>query len=145
MFETIPTVLIVEGDDDTRFTLRTLLADEGWRPLEAASAAQARGHLKRSDTTVNAVLLDLGRPGSLEALERRGLVNGGPIGRQSAVILTGTSSHERLAPPLSGLPLIVKPYVFEDLLRMLKREVHKVLGRRIEAGGQGDARPGDGA
>jgi DNA-binding NtrC family response regulator len=145
MFETPPTILIVEGDDDTRHTLRTLLADQGWQTLEAASAAQARGHLRRSNTPVNAVLLDLGRPGSREAQELRGLVNEGTPCRQPAVILTGTSPHERLAPPLSGLPLILKPYVFEELLRTLEREVHKVHGRRIEAGGQGDARSGEGA
>ena len=145
MIETIPTVLIVEGDDDTRHTLRTFLADEGWRTLEAADAAHAREHLRRSDTRVKAVLLDLGRPDSPEALELRGLVNDDPMCRQLTVILTGTSPHERLAPSLSGLPFIIKPYVFEDLLRTLEREVHNDHVRRTKADGQGDARSGDGA
>lgn len=52
-------ILLVEDDEALRTGLAELFAREGWRVIQAASAAQARARL---DDSVGAVVLDVGLP-----------------------------------------------------------------------------------
>lgn len=57
-----PTVLLVEDDDSTRFAMATLLAQEGYLVLTAATAHDALETLRCPLSAIDVVLLDVHLP-----------------------------------------------------------------------------------
>ena len=57
-----PTVLLVEDDDNVRFAMAALLAQEGYQVLTAATAHDALGVLRTPSSPIDVVLLDVHLP-----------------------------------------------------------------------------------
>ena len=57
-----PTVLVVEDDDNVRFAMAALLAQEGYQVLTAATAHDALGVLRTPSSPIDVVLLDVHLP-----------------------------------------------------------------------------------
>lgn len=122
-------VLLVEDEDGLRIALSRFLAREGFVVVEAATAQQAISALRASGP-IDAVVADLGIPGSRDAAliaELKALTRGAPF-----VYMSGLSRV--LAEQRHGLPpsaaFLEKPFVIQDL----SLAVRGVLGPRTGAG-----------
>lgn len=118
-------VLVVDDDRDIRFTLRTLLEEEGYLVMEAAGGVEALA-LLHTDPPPLVVLLDYHMPRMdgwrvLLALEAEGL------SPEYHRFLLLTAQHETLSLGVKkmiahyAIPLIHKPFDIDDLLAHVRR------------------------
>lgn len=111
-------ILIVDDDDIVRRSLRRLLEADGHRVWEHASGAAALAWIDGGAPPIDAALVDVSMPGpagSELARELRQRRVDLPV-----VLVTGHAHHDG-----SGLPLLRKPILLEDL--------HAILGRLLSA------------
>ena len=57
-----PTILLVEDDENVRFAMAALLAQEGYQVLTAATAHDALGVMRTPSSPIDVVLLDVHLP-----------------------------------------------------------------------------------
>ena len=90
-----PTVLLVEDDDNVRFAMAALLAQEGYQVLTAATAHDALGVLRTPSSPIDVVLLDVHLPDAsgIDLCARlRQLRLGTPV-----IVCTGEATPEEAA------------------------------------------------
>jgi PAS domain S-box-containing protein len=113
------TVLLVEDELPVRTSTRRLLQRHGYRVLEAAHGADALRLLRERPGEVAVVLTDLRMPemGGRELVAHlRAAAPALPV-----VYVSGyTDAEVPEGEPLDGVPLLLKPYEAEDLLRLLR-------------------------
>lgn len=125
------TVLIVDDEAGVRESVRAILGST-FRVLEAASAAEALGSVRRD--SVDAVLMDISMPGlgGLEALEAiREIRPGTPV-----VMLTADSTDESVIAAVRGgaRDYITKPFRAGALLAAVSAAIGRgPMARRAEA------------
>lgn len=113
-----PRVLVVDDDDGVRFTIRSVLEDEGLEVEEATDGAQALARLEVIDP-VHVVITDLRMPNMggmelLEALQGRGL----------KVVVITAFGDERVAVEAmkrGAFDYFHKPFEIDDLLGVVRR------------------------
>ncbi len=115
------TVLLVDDDHDARTALREVLADEGFKVVEAPNGRVAVDYLLAAEVLPGLILLDLNMP----------LMSGWEVVR----ILSGNARLAKIpialvtSDPASGFPSetlvgrLMKPYELDDLLALVKRHV----------------------
>jgi CheY-like chemotaxis protein len=112
------TVLVVEDNDAIRKVVVRLLAEFGYRTVEADGAAPAAAILASEE--IDVLLTDIVMPGAVDGIE---LARRAKIDRPSLkVLLTSGFSEAKLASrgaALADMRLLSKPYRREDLARTL--------------------------
>ncbi|HYN85386.1 MAG TPA: response regulator [Pyrinomonadaceae bacterium] len=78
-----PTVLVVEDYEDSRFTMRIGLEEQGFRILEASDGEQAIEIALRERPAV--ILMDLSLPG-LDGLEATSIIRSNPEMRDTPIV-----------------------------------------------------------
>jgi len=110
----MPCILIVDDDEDTREALKDVLVNEGFEVRLSPGAQEAMAEITGPDAP-HLVLLDAAMPGMsgtelLDWMSKRKLLDGIPV-----LLVTADANytgHERAA------ALLRKPYDLEDLLRL---------------------------
>ena len=106
-------VLIVEDDSDIRELLSGTFADQGYRFVIAASAAEMRSALA-SDPELDIVVVDLHLPGGAD-----GLVLAKEAAARGLPVIVVTGDHSRLEEiEKSGHRHLMKPYRLSTLLEL---------------------------
>ncbi len=119
------TVLVIDDDDDTRATLRTLLEESGYTVMEAVDGVSALELLHCAGNGC-VVMFDYRMPrmngeALLALAEREDL-----LAHRHAFICVTASPHS-LPPVLDGLlarydvPLVAKPFEMDDLLAVVRK------------------------
>ena len=111
-----PTVLVVEDDDNVRFAMAALLAQEGYQVLTAATAHDALGVLRTPSSPIDVVLLDVHLPDAsgIDLCARlRELHPGTPV-----IVCTGEATPEEAAEllRLGARRYLQKPVTPDELL-----------------------------
>jgi ATP-dependent Clp protease ATP-binding subunit ClpA/ActR/RegA family two-component response regulator len=124
-------ILIADDNHDLVLFLACALADEGWEMVTAETAHQARKLFESS--TPNAVLLDymLGEDDGLKlALEFQAEVPGTQI-----ILMTGggLSNDELMVCQQQGLPILYKPFVADDILKLIKSRYRRSFSANVSA------------
>ncbi|MCB9741709.1 MAG: sigma-54-dependent Fis family transcriptional regulator [Alphaproteobacteria bacterium] len=130
-------LLIVDDEPGIRYALRVVLADQGYRVLEAGEGRQALGLLEQHPE-VALVISDLRMPGMdglslLDALQRR--PHAPPL-----ILITAHGSERRAVEAMKrgALDYFSKPFDEEELLRVVQRAMTTARlsqrVRRLEAG-----------
>lgn len=115
---TLPAILIVDDDDDTREATASLLSSAGYETVEASDGRQALDKLARvSDPRL--VLLDLMMPVMdgvefIEELERRDQLRG-----LNVLIVSASDQVQAAHPVAKQLPLLRKPFSSARLLEFV--------------------------
>lgn len=122
------TVLVVDAEVLVRLTISAYLRDCGYRVVEAASAEEALAVLRQTDLGIDAVLVDMDLPGSMDGFELAQWVREHREGL--SVILAGTPARaaERAAELCESGPHLARPYepqVVVDRIRRLLAERDK--------------------
>jgi CheY-like chemotaxis protein len=117
-----PTVLIVEDDADVRVLAESIIGDDGYHTLSAASGREALALLEQ-DVPVAVLFTDINLPDGPDGVElaRRGfeLRPGLPI-----IYTTGGGQTDGLdALLVDGAILLPKPYTRDQLLAALKQKI----------------------
>ncbi len=122
----LPKVLIVDDEPAIRRLLRTSLAAEGYRTIEAASGTDALAVLAGAPDAVDVVLLDLGLP-DMDGLEIIRRLRAG-----SAVPIVVLTSREDERTKVAALDLgaddyVTKPFGMAELMARLRTAVRHRL------------------
>jgi CheY-like chemotaxis protein len=122
----VPTVAIVDDEQDITTYLRIALEDAGYRVVATTDAAGALSLLDRSRPDL--ICLDLLMPGQTGISLYASLVKHEQLDRVPIVILSGLTNREELPALLQqagGLPepagFVEKPVDIEDFLRLVER------------------------
>lgn len=122
------TVLVVDAEVLIRMAIADYLRDCGYRVVEAASAEEALTVLRQTELGIDAVLVDMDLPGSMDGF---GLAQWVREHREGlSVILAGTPARaaERAAELCENGPDLARPYepqVVVDRIRRLLAERDK--------------------
>lgn len=114
-------VLVIEDDPWTRAVETSLLADEGYTVVEAASGEEGLRLVRQRPPDV--ILLDLGLP-ARSGLDVLDLLRGDPATREIPVVVV--SAYALLVDDASGpgrLATVQKPFDVADLLAQVDRAV----------------------
>jgi len=116
-------VLIVENHDEVRELIARMVTLQGWRPIKAASIAEAIDCLRRGG--IDAIIADWQLDdGDGEYLLRQAC-GGAPRLEIPTVMISSYASPElrALARAAGALDLLEKPFRFEHLTRLLDRQL----------------------
>jgi CheY-like chemotaxis protein len=134
-------VLVVEDDDATREVLRMLLDDEGYEVLEARDGQEGIDVLRvRRGPLV--VLVDWWMP-RMDGLQMLGAAAQiAHCRRNRYVMLSATydprTLERRGLPTVLGVTLLRKPFLIEDVLNVVERQMAIALGGVEPAHGDDD-------
>jgi CheY-like chemotaxis protein len=110
--------LIVEDDPNIRMYLGLILKERGVQTLEAASAPQALGIVDRLEGRLDLIITDILMPGEMDGLDFAYSVRqrfpGVPI-----ILISGYGEESKTWS--SGFPLIAKPFLPEQLWKMVEQ------------------------
>jgi PAS domain S-box-containing protein len=119
------TVLIVDDEPSIRMLIAEVLAEFGYRAIEAADGSSALRVLQ-SDTRIDLLVTDVGLPGGMNG---RQLADFGRVARPALKILfiTGyaekaVASGDKLGP---GMEVIAKPFAMDVLTAKIKEMISK--------------------
>lgn len=119
-----PTILIIDNDEGITAALAARLSNEGYACLTASSGAQGLALLR--DHEVNAVITDLNMPSgdgvTVIRAVRQQL-------RLPVIVVTGCqAAYEHELVKMLNLPVMNKPFEFDQLLGLLRSEMQLVGG-----------------
>jgi|SRR5262244_1217454 len=114
----IPTVLVVDDNEDTRTMLQTLLTHKGYRVIEAADGEQAIAITSQENPGL--VLLDLGLPRMNGLSVIRRLRNELRLLDVPVVVITGYDKHFSTAVAAGCDDYLLKPIDFARLDEILE-------------------------
>ena len=122
------TVLVVEDDDDVRFTVGVMLIGAGFTVLEATTVAEAEAHLAQRDVGVALIDLKLGGEDGWQLVRALGA-------RPHTAVLIVTGELDPID-AVRGIELgaddyITKPFRSRELVARVKRRAETV--RRLRA------------
>ena len=118
-----PTVLIVEDDADVRVLAKSIIGDDGYQTLSAASGREALALLEQQGVAVAILFTDINLPDGLDGVELAGRVielrPGLPV-----IYTTGGRQTDGLdALFVEGAIFLPKPYTRDQLLAALKQQI----------------------
>ncbi len=116
----MPTVLIIEDNDELRETLVLVLEDQGYDTLTARDGQT--GILAFRHARPDLVLTDVIMPGSdgIEAIrEIRAIEPDARIVAMSGGAMIGHDYHLRMAKQLGASGVLAKPFEIDDLVRVI--------------------------
>lgn len=109
------TVLIVDDEPSVRMLVGEVLAELGYRAIEAADGASAL-HILRSDARIDLLVTDVGLPGGMNG---RQLADFGRTARKNLKVLFITGYAEKAAMGATGLEqgmaVLTKPFAMDGL------------------------------
>jgi len=118
-------ILICDDEPSIRKTLAEILEDEGYRVKAVESGEALLNHLHRSDTRVDAILLDVWLPGmggveTLEALRQKGY-------RVPVIVISGHATLDLgvKATKLGAFDFLEKPLNLDKVVLTLKNALHQ--------------------
>ncbi len=113
-----PTILIVEDEDIMREILTGLIADEGWRPVVAASAEQALEIFSAAAPDLTISDITLGQMDGITLLDRIKQLDPEAL----VIMITAYSSVETAIAALrkGAYDYITKPFINEDMLQAVR-------------------------
>lgn len=110
-------VLVVDDDDDTRAAEHAVLADCGFRVIEARDGAEAMRAIQQDPPSL--VVLDVQMPGVDGPSFARALRM--TLRRVPLVILTGAGDPRREADRCNAEAYLAKPFDAGELVRVVRR------------------------
>jgi CheY-like chemotaxis protein len=113
-------ILIVEDEVLVRTAAAHQLRSLGYTVIEAGDAAQALAALQ-SSIQIHLVFTDITMPGLLDGADLARVV----LSEYRATKVMMTSGVIRSAPDLEALPLLHKPYSFDQLKRLVEQLIGK--------------------
>jgi two-component system KDP operon response regulator KdpE len=129
MTQAMHLILLIEDDAATRVILQALLSSEGFRVLEAATAA--RGEAKTRTRKPDLLLVDLGLPDRDGLTLIRDVRSWSPV--PIVVLSASTSEEQKVAALLAGADdYMTKPFGSAELLA----RIHAALRRFVRASDQ---------
>lgn len=115
------TILIVEDDPAARATLADVLADEGYRCVEAADGREAIAWLTGGAEPPGAILLDLMMPG-MNGWELHEWLSTQPrLAQVPVVVLSAARDGAQEAARMGVAAFIQKPIGLDELLEVVER------------------------
>ena len=112
----LPSVLVVEDQDDVRLMLVTVLQMEGYHVAEAANALAGLDELKARHYDL--VLTDYAMPGGTGTWMLQQASREGRLDRTPAVVVT---AHPELVRPSTGFTVVGKPIDLDRFLEQVRR------------------------
>jgi CheY-like chemotaxis protein len=127
MATTLPTILVVEDDPDTRRFMETWLEFEGYRVRVASNGREALQMIAREKPCV--MVVDLMMP-VMDGAEFRRRLQGMPeMARIPFVLVSGTRDAPRIARDLGIDDVLPKPCDAEHLLSIVAAHCQRALSR----------------
>jgi signal transduction histidine kinase/CheY-like chemotaxis protein len=116
------TVLVIEDETSVRAALNRLLTLRGVDVIEAATVSDAVALIKRTDLSPDLVLCDYNLPGPMNGLESIKSLRTALASSLPAIVMTGdTRSTTMEAIASYGVPVLVKPFLGDELIRLINR------------------------
>jgi len=122
-----PTILVVDDDPDVRSTLAEILAEEGYRVMEAASGREALAYLQTSAPPA-LILLDLMMP-DMDGWQFREEQQADPrLAAIPVVVVSAFIDDAEKVASLGAIQCLRKPVALDVLLETIERGSHRVEG-----------------
>ena len=121
----MPTVLIIDDNDDLRETLVVLLEDEGYTVIAASDGES--GIRAFDEARPDLVLTDVIMPDSdgIETIRQIRAADGeARIVAMSGGSLIGNDYYLRMAKTLGAMEVLPKPFEIDELVRVIERCLH---------------------
>ena len=116
------TVLVIEDETSVRAALHRLLTLRGVDVIVAATVSDAVTLLKQTDLSPDLVLCDYNLPGPINGVESIKSLRAALAWNLPAIVMTGdTRSTTMEAIASSGVPVLVKPFLGDELIRLINR------------------------
>jgi CheY-like chemotaxis protein/anti-sigma regulatory factor (Ser/Thr protein kinase) len=116
------TVLVIEDETSVRAALHRLLTLRGVDVIVAATVSDAVTLLKQTDLSPDLVLCDYNLPGPINGVESIKSLRAALAWNLPAIVMTGdTRSTTMEAITSSGVPVLVKPFLGDELIRLINR------------------------
>ena len=115
----IPTVLVIEDDDDSRALLATLLTFHGFEVRTARNGLEGLRAARESKPC--SILLDLHMPVMDGATFRREQLRDSELAEVPVICVSALSSRSPAARELGRVAFVQKPYDFGQLLDVIAR------------------------
>lgn len=116
-----PTILVVEDDVVTRFTICDALRQHGYKVLEASSAREAVGVLKT--LPVQLIFADVRLPGTGDGISVADYARAAQP--DAKIILTSGKVHRSAMGDLQSLgPFVPKPYIIASVIQLIDRSLN---------------------
>jgi CheY-like chemotaxis protein len=113
-------ILVVDDDEAIRDLMRLVLADEGYKVVEAENGAKALSVLKGA--TPDLILLDMRMP-VMDGWAFAAAYAGEPGPKAPIVVFTAARDAEARSTEISADAYLGKPFVLDDLIAKIDRLV----------------------
>jgi CheY-like chemotaxis protein len=117
----VPTVLIVEDDDDIRELMKIVLEGDGYNVNVAANGFDALEQLQAGSRPA-LILLDLMMPG-MDGEEFLRKMHASRFAKIPVVIMSGHGGGQKASRELYGVSCLMKPVELDELLQTVRRMV----------------------
>jgi CheY-like chemotaxis protein len=115
----VPTVLIIDDDDDIRELMKIVLEGDGYRVNVAANGFDAFKQLETGSRPA-LILLDLMMPG-MDGEEFLRKMHASGFAKIPVVIMSGYSGGQKVSRELYGVSCLMKPVELDELLKTVRR------------------------
>ncbi len=116
------TVLVIEDETSVRAALNRLLTLRGFEVIGAATVSEAIALIKQKDLSPDLVLCDYNLPGPMNGVESIKSLRATLDWNLPAIVMTGdTRAITRDAIASFGVPVLVKPFMGDDLVRLINQ------------------------
>jgi PAS domain S-box-containing protein len=116
------TVLVIEDETSVRAALNRLLGLGGIDVIGAATVSDAVALIKEKDLSPDLVLCDYNLPGPKNGVESIKSLRAGLARNIPAIVMTGdTRAATMQAIASSGVPVLVKPFLGDELIQLINR------------------------
>jgi DNA-binding response OmpR family regulator len=116
------TVLVIEDETSVRAALHRLLTLRGVDVVGAATVSDAVTLIKQKAFSPDLVLCDYNLPGPMNGVESIKSLRAALAWSLPAIIMTGdTRATTMEAITSSGMPVLVKPFLAEELIQLINR------------------------
>ena len=116
------TVLVIEDETSVRTALDRMLTSRGIAVIGAATLSDAAALIKQKDLCPDLVLCDYNLPGPMNGVESIQALRAALAWSLPAIVMTGDTRSSTMAAIASyGVPVLVKPFLGEELIELIHR------------------------
>jgi DNA-binding response OmpR family regulator len=115
-------VLVIEDETSVRTALNRMLTSRGIAVFGAATLSDAAALIKQKDLCPDLVLCDYNLPGPMNGVESIKALRAALASSLPAIVMTGDTRSSTMAAIASyGVPVLVKPFLGEELIELIHR------------------------
>jgi PAS domain S-box-containing protein len=124
------TVLVIEDEKSVRSALNRILTLKGIGVIGAATVDDAATLMKQKDLCPDLVLCDYNLPGPMNGVESIKSLRAALAWNLPAIVMTGDTRSETMEAIASyGVPVLVKPFLGDELIQLINRLHHSSESR----------------